>query len=88
MVIVGGPKGNWFGPMSAVFSAMIVSPFVDQEMGMMIADIDDDTLAPLLDLIERGELMPQIDRVFPLSEIRAAIEYSEEGRARGKIIIE
>ena len=88
MVIVGGPKGNWFGPMMAVFSAMIVSPFVDQEMGMMIANIDADTLTPLVDLMQRGDVTPQIDRVYPLSGIRDAIQYSEEGHARGKIIIE
>jgi len=37
--------------------------------------------------VEAGTLRPVVDRVFPLDEIVAAHEYSETGRARGKIVI-
>ena len=67
--------------------AMIMNPFVDQEMGMMIARIDGDDLAELANLMERGELGVVIDRRYSLSEVPDAIRYSEEGHARGKIII-
>jgi NADPH:quinone reductase-like Zn-dependent oxidoreductase len=37
--------------------------------------------------MESGELRSRIDRRYPLAELRDAIDYSESGRARGKIII-
>ena len=47
-----------------------------------------DNLAILGGLMQAGEMTPVIDRSYPLSELAAAIRYSEEGHARGKIIIE
>ena len=38
--------------------------------------------------VAAGRYRPVLDRSFPLAEIRAAHEYSETGRARGKITIE
>jgi NADPH:quinone reductase-like Zn-dependent oxidoreductase len=37
--------------------------------------------------LERGELVPVIDKVFPVAEIAAAQEYSKSGRAKGKIVL-
>jgi NADPH:quinone reductase-like Zn-dependent oxidoreductase len=37
--------------------------------------------------IEQGTLKPLIDRIYSFEEIRQAHEYSESGRARGKIVI-
>ena len=38
--------------------------------------------------VAAGHYRPVLDRTFPLAEIRATHEYSETGRARGKITIE
>ena len=53
----------------------------------MLAQLKQDDLQILADLMERGELRSRIDRRYSLSELRDAIDYSESGRARGKIII-
>jgi NADPH:quinone reductase-like Zn-dependent oxidoreductase len=87
LVIVGGQGGNWLGPMLRPLGAMMLSPFMDQKMGMMLARMDKDDLAVLADLMQAGKVTPVIDRRFPLNEVPAAIRYSEEGHARGKIII-
>jgi len=87
MVLVGGGKGDWIGPMMRPLQAMLVSPFVDQEIITLLAGLDSDDLALLGELMESGEVTPVLDRRFPLSEVPAAIRYSEEGHARGKIII-
>jgi NADPH:quinone reductase-like Zn-dependent oxidoreductase len=71
----------------APLKAMLVNPFVEPEMGMMIATMDGEDLAVLAGLMERGALKSQIDRRYPLSETANAMRYSEEGHARGKIII-
>jgi NADPH:quinone reductase-like Zn-dependent oxidoreductase len=46
-----------------------------------------DDVAYLLQLVESGRVVPVIDRRFPLSDVRAALEYLEDGRARGKVSI-
>jgi len=88
LVIIGGGKGNWLGPMMGPIKAAMLSPFVDQEFGMLLATMRRDDLATLADLMQAGKVTPVIDRRYRLSEVPAAIRYSEEGHARGKIIID
>lgn len=86
-IIVGGPKGNWLGPLTGPVKAMLLSPFVGQEFGMIMAKMRKDDLATLADLMQSGQVTPVIDRRFSLREVPEAIRYSEEGHARGKILI-
>lgn len=44
-----------------------------------------DLVVPIPDKLK---LQPVVDKVFPLSEVAAAQEYSKAGRAKGKIILE
>ncbi len=88
LVIIGGGKGNWLGPMMGPIKAAMLSPFVDQEFGMLLATMRRDDLATLGELMQAGKVTPVIDRRYRLSEVPAAIRYSEEGHARGKIIID
>jgi NADPH:quinone reductase-like Zn-dependent oxidoreductase len=87
-VIVGGPKGNWLRPVINPIKALVLSPFVGQEFGMMLARLRKDDLAILGDLMRAGKVTPVIDRRYRLSEVAAAIRYSEKGHARGKIVID
>ena len=86
-VIIGGPKGNWLGPLIRPIQAMLYSPFVDQEFVMLMARANKEDLATLGDLMASGKITPVIDRRYGLDEVPAAIRYSEEGHARGKIVI-
>ena len=54
---------------------------------MMLAQMRKDDLKTLANLMEARQVVPVIDRRYSLSEVPAAIRYSEEGHARGKIII-
>jgi NADPH:quinone reductase-like Zn-dependent oxidoreductase len=38
-------------------------------------------------LIETGKVTPELDRVYPLSEVAEAHKYIQKGHARGKVII-
>jgi NADPH:quinone reductase-like Zn-dependent oxidoreductase len=38
-------------------------------------------------LIAAGEIKPVIDKTYPLSEVREALEYLETGNAQGKVVI-
>ncbi|MFZ7959277.1 NADP-dependent oxidoreductase [Bacillus cereus] len=44
-------------------------------------------LRTIANYIEAGEIKPVIDRVFPFEDAQKAMEYSEAGRAKGKIIV-
>jgi len=87
LVIVGGEKGDWIGPLAAPIKAMMYSPFVEEEFVNLMARMRQSDLAVLADLMKAGKLRPVLDRSYALSEVPTAIRYSEEGRARGKIII-
>jgi NADPH:quinone reductase-like Zn-dependent oxidoreductase len=45
-------------------------------------------LRELTALVDAGELRPVVDRVFAFSEIKAAFDYLETGRARGKVVLQ
>ena len=89
-VMIGGGGANeqgFIGPLANPIKAMLLSPFVSQEMGMMMADMNQKDLTILGEMMQSGKLKPIIDRTYKLSEVPAAIAYVEEGHARGKVII-
>ncbi len=87
LVMVGGAKGDWIAPLKRPLQVMLMSPFVDQEVTTLLARLDSQDLGALADLMANGDVRTVIDRRYPLSDLAAAIEYSESGRARGKIVI-
>src|SRR5881396_2389252 len=88
MIGGGGPTDQGLiGPLFRPIKAMLLSPFMSQEMGMFIADTNQKDLAILADLMQSGKVKPVIDRTYKLSEVPAAIAYLEQGHARGKVVI-
>ncbi|PYJ20392.1 MAG: alcohol dehydrogenase [Verrucomicrobia bacterium] len=88
MIGGGGPNDSrWVGPFGRVIHALLVSPFISQKMGMMMADANQKDLTILGDLMQSGKVTPVIDRTYKLSEVPAAIAYLEQGHARGKVVI-
>ena len=84
----GGPNDSrWVGPFGRVIKTMILSPFMSQKMGMMMADANHNDLTILADMMQSGKLKPVIDRTYKLAEVPAAIAYLEQGHARGKVVI-
>ena len=43
--------------------------------------------ATLKDFVAAGKIKPAIDRRYPLSGVREALRYVDEGHARGKVVI-
>jgi NADPH:quinone reductase-like Zn-dependent oxidoreductase len=90
-VMVGGGSANeqgFFGRLTRPLQAMILSPFISQKMGMMMAETSQKDLNVLADMMQSGKVKPVIDRTYKsLSQIPEAIQYVEEGHARGKVVI-
>ena len=87
LVLVGGGKGDWIEPLKGPLKARLLDPFVEQGVVSMLARLRADDMAALAGLMENRAVRPVIDRRFSLQEVPAAVEYSETGRARGKIVI-
>jgi len=84
----GGPDaGKWIGPLVRPLQALLMSPFVSQDMGMHLARLTQEDTEALAALMQAGAVTPVIDRSYPLAETAAAVRYLEEGRARGKVVI-
>ena len=88
MVMVAGGHGDWLGPVANPLQALVISPFIDEQMTMLLAQLKAEDLATIADMMAAGELRSVIDRHYSLEQIAEAVEYSESGRARGKIIID
>ncbi|WP_405240300.1 NAD(P)-dependent alcohol dehydrogenase [Lentisalinibacter orientalis] len=87
LVIVGGPKGDWFAPLKPMIDSALMSPFVDQQVGTMLAYMTQDDAVRLGELMRDGALTPVVDRKFALDELPAAIEYWKSGKATGKVAV-
>jgi NADPH:quinone reductase-like Zn-dependent oxidoreductase len=84
----GGPDaGNWIAPMVKPLQAILISPFVSQDMGMFLAKLTNEDTERLAELMSSGAVTPVIDRRYALSEAAEAIRYLEGGRARGKVVV-
>lgn len=88
LILVGGPKGNWFAPFKRPLQAMWTSMFVDERIETLFATMNRDDMETLANLMAAGSMTPVIDRHYALDEVAEAIRHSESRRARGKIIID
>jgi len=89
VMIGGGGPGDQglIGPLVGPIKLLMLSPFVTQEMGTFLAELNQKDLTFLADLMESGKVTPVIDKRYKLSELPQAIEYLEQGHARGKVVI-
>jgi NADPH:quinone reductase-like Zn-dependent oxidoreductase len=84
----GGPNdGRIVGALARPVKMLLLSPFVKQKMGMMMAEIRQEDLTAMSELMQAGKVKPVIDRTYPLSQVREAMKYLEAGHARGKVIL-
>lgn len=88
MVMVGGGKGNWIAPFAGSIKATLWAPFIDQEIGSMLSGFNSEDLTTLGELMVMGELNSVIGSRFELADAADAVRHSEQGHARGKIIID
>lgn len=87
------PAGTYVmsgGSASQLYQVMLLGPMKSrgsQKMGNFVAKPNKQDLAFVKELLEAGQLVPVIDRTYPLSQVPDAIRYLEEGHAQGKVVI-
>jgi NADPH:quinone reductase-like Zn-dependent oxidoreductase len=65
----------------------MLSPFVGQQIGVILAQLNSEDLEYLAGLLADGSLTPRIDTRYSLADTAEALRYLETQRARGKAII-
>jgi NADPH:quinone reductase-like Zn-dependent oxidoreductase len=88
LVIVGGEEGGrWTGGLGRSLRAPLLSPFVRQQMTMLVSRERASDLARLTPLIEGGKVLPSLERTYPLDRVPEAMRHLEAGNVRGKVVI-
>jgi NADPH:quinone reductase-like Zn-dependent oxidoreductase len=83
-VIVGGG-------LAQIFQGMLLAPLLSRigskKTRFFIANINQKDLVFLRDLLEAGEVVPVIDRRYPLSGAVEALRYLQKRHAQGKVVL-
>ena len=84
-VIVGGSLSTF---LQVIILGTIISRRGSKKISLNVWEMNKiEDLAFLAELFENGEVMPVIDRRFPLDEVPEAFRYLESGEVQGKVVI-
>jgi len=75
------------GGMSHVIKGMLHGVFSKKVTGMKIAKLNREDLDLLVELIQKGDVIPIIDEVFPFEETASAIDRLDGGDVKGKVVV-
>lgn len=90
LVLSGGGSftgGSLFGPYGLIFQGKALGSFIRHRLVVLEAKPSRENLAALRELAEAGELVPVIERTYPLTETPAAIRHVEGEHARAKVVV-
>jgi NADPH:quinone reductase-like Zn-dependent oxidoreductase len=83
----GGFEHRWVASGGRLVGAKVSFAFASQRLATFIVSPNQENLVVLRELIETGKVTPVIDRTYPLSETRQAIDHVGTGHARGKVVV-
>jgi NADPH:quinone reductase-like Zn-dependent oxidoreductase len=75
-------------PGVGTFIRQFINPLAGMKVFALITTGNGDDLAEIAGMVERGQLRPVIDKVYPFDQVAAAQEYSKARRAKGKIVLQ
>jgi NADPH:quinone reductase-like Zn-dependent oxidoreductase len=89
MLIPNGGRFDkrWLASGGRIVKGVLMFRFGTQTLGNFLMSTKHDDLVALKDLIEAGNVMPVMDRAFPLSATAEAIDHVGRGHARGKVVV-
>ncbi|QQG48756.1 MAG: NAD(P)-dependent alcohol dehydrogenase [archaeon] len=87
LVMNAGPRRGFIGFVFRLLRAILVSRVSSKKVVFHIAKINKKDLQILQGMMESGEMTPQIDRTYPLSETPDALLYLEGRHTRGKVVL-
>ena len=89
LVLAGLPSGNRLtGPLGTLVRRWLTSRWSrGRRHAFFVCKPTRANLATLRELIEEGKVRPQVDRVYPLTEIGDALDAMGEGHTQGKLVV-
>lgn len=87
LVLSGGGspgEGGYLGPLGLFARGVLAGPFLGARVKVPFAKPDG---VRLVGMVERGELRPVVERVYPFEEGAAALRHLEVDHARGKVVV-
>lgn len=88
LVIVGSEvDAPWFGGMGRPLGAALASPFIGQNLRMLVATESAGLLYDLTELVDAGALRPVVARSYPLAEAPAAVGAWRAEHPAGKLVV-
>lgn len=79
------------GSPSQLYQTMLLGPLLmaasTRSYRNLFMTVNADDLAFIRELVEAKELRPDIDTIYSLQDVPSAIEYLQQGKAQGKIVI-
>lgn len=88
------PNGTYYvvgGSAAVLFQTLLLGPWIrrtkKRNMRVLVVPQNRKDLIAITELCEKGDVVPVIDRQYPLRETAEAMRYVTEGRARGKVVI-
>jgi NADPH:quinone reductase-like Zn-dependent oxidoreductase len=88
------PNGRYFvagGSVATLLQALLLGPWITgttgNEIRVLAVQPDPKDIVYVTELHEGGNVVPVIDRCYPLSEVPEALRYLGEGRTKGKVVI-
>lgn len=87
LVISGGAKGRWIGPMLRPLAGVLRAKLLRQRVRVYIANDTKEDFLAMKELIEDGQVRPVVDRTYTLAEAAEAIRYLESGKVKGKVVL-
>ncbi|SDM94907.1 NADPH:quinone reductase [Lentzea albidocapillata subsp. violacea] len=90
LVLSGGGSftgGALFGPYRLIIQGKLLASFSRQRLVVLEAKPSKENLAALGELAESGQLVPIIERTYPLTDVADAIRHVESEHARAKVVV-
>ncbi|GGN08932.1 NADPH:quinone reductase [Lentzea pudingi] len=90
LVLSGGGSftgGVLFGPYRLIIQGKLLASFSRQRLVVLEAKPSKENLAALRELAESGQLVPVIERTYPLTDVPDAIRHVESKHARAKVVV-
>ena len=88
------PNGTYYvtgGAVGVIFQTLLLGGLIKRTRGknirMLVVPQNRADLLAITELCERGEIVPVIDRAYPLREVPEAMRYVADGHAKGKVVI-
>ncbi|MCK5115396.1 MAG: NAD(P)-dependent alcohol dehydrogenase [Candidatus Aegiribacteria sp.] len=88
------PNGTYFfvgGSMTVMFQILLMGPLIrwttNRNLRILMVPQNRKDLISITEFCEAGDIVPAIDRVYPLSDFQEAFQHFAEGNAKGKVVI-